>query len=115
MSMNDGTRQASDGRTQTTTVRQFTIEAVSYQSGVSIGRIKHYERVGLLPAGDRPSSVAAYDEADLERIRQIDRLINDLGVNLAGVEVILHMRERMLELLREMESLQQSRSRGPSA
>ena len=46
-----------------------------------------------------------YTEADLERLRTIRRLVDDLGVNLAGVEVILNRRERMLQLHAELEQL----------
>jgi MerR family transcriptional regulator, heat shock protein HspR len=91
--------------------RPFTIEAVSYQSGVSVSRIRYFERAGLLVTARSSGSLATYDERDLERVRQIDRLINDLGVNLAGVEVILNMRDRMLYLLEELEMSQRSGTR----
>jgi MerR family transcriptional regulator/heat shock protein HspR len=46
-----------------------------------------------------------YSPADVARLRQVQRLINDLGVNLAGVEVILRMAERMQAMERELQAL----------
>ena len=52
-----------------------------------------------------------YSVGDIERLRQIQRLIDDLGVNLAGAEVILRMKERMLEMEREVEELRRELDR----
>jgi MerR family transcriptional regulator/heat shock protein HspR len=49
--------------------------------------------------------------ADIARLRQIQRLINDLGVNLAGAEVILRMGERIEQLQQEMEDMQRQLQR----
>jgi MerR family transcriptional regulator/heat shock protein HspR len=57
--------------------------------------LRHYERLGLIsPArkGNSPHSPRLYSDRDIERVMQIRSLMQDLGVNLAGVETILHMR-----------------------
>ena len=51
-------------------------------------------------------NIRLFSDADIARVRSIKRLVDDLGVNLAGAEVILHMREQMDELRREMAVLQ---------
>jgi len=68
--------------------------------------LRHYERLGLVSPYRSPGARRLYSPRDIERLRRITRLINDLGVNLAGVEVILNMSERIAEMQAEMERLQ---------
>ena len=65
--------------------------------------LRHYERLGLVKPRRSKGNVRLYSHADLERMEQIQRLVNDLGVNLAGVEVILNITERMERLQQEMD------------
>jgi MerR family transcriptional regulator/heat shock protein HspR len=66
--------------------------------------LRMYERLGLV----RPARVGAknrmYSERDLDRLRQIQRLTQDMGVNLAGVEVILGLLEKMQRMQEEMDT-----------
>lgn len=68
--------------------------------------LRAYELMGLVKPARTAGNIRLYSEVDIERLRQITRLIDDLGVNLAGVEVILHMREQMMQMKREMDQLQ---------
>jgi MerR family transcriptional regulator/heat shock protein HspR len=65
--------------------------------------LRQYERLGLVV----PSRVGAknrlYSEADIRRVKQIQRLTQDMGVNLAGVELILRMLDEMEDTRRQME------------
>lgn len=65
--------------------------------------LRLYERLGLI----RPKRVSAknrlYSQADIERLQQIQRLTQELGVNLAGVEIILDLLEKMQRLHEEMD------------
>ena len=77
------------------------------QAGVSADTLRHYERLGLIsPArkGDSPHSPRLYSDRDIERVVHIRRLMRDLGVNLAGVETILHMKDRMEQMQLDLES-----------
>jgi MerR family transcriptional regulator/heat shock protein HspR len=67
--------------------------------------LRRYEEIGLVKPA-RASGRRLYSPRDLERLHKINRLVNDLGVNLAGVEVILNMSERMDYLQREMDRMQ---------
>src|SRR5947209_7161043 len=67
--------------------------------------LRLYEREGLIEPQRSRGGLRRYAERDLERVRTIKRLMDDLGVNLAGAEVILHMRETIMELQEEMERL----------
>lgn len=67
--------------------------------------LRLYERLGLLKPSRSEGNTRLYTEEDLERLEIILRLTRELGVNLAGVEVILNMRERMLKLQNEVEEI----------
>lgn len=62
-----------------------------------------YEREGLLKPSRSDGNTRLYEDSDLERLEVIMSLTRDLGVNLAGVEIILNMREKMEEMQREFE------------
>lgn len=68
--------------------------------------LRAYERLGLVKPSRSGGGVRLYSPQDIERLRQIVRLTEDLGVNVAGVEVILHMQERMEQMRREMEGME---------
>ncbi|MCG2767120.1 MAG: helix-turn-helix transcriptional regulator [Chloroflexota bacterium] len=68
--------------------------------------LRYYERLGLIQPSRSAGNVRLYSSRDIIRLRKIVRLTDELGLNLAGVEVILRMGERMKELQREMELMQ---------
>jgi MerR family transcriptional regulator/heat shock protein HspR len=65
--------------------------------------LRYYERVGLLQPHRSAGNRRLYSPRDIERLRAISRLVDDLGVNLAGVEVIFNMRKKMAEMQQEMD------------
>ena len=67
--------------------------------------LRRYEEIGLVKPA-RVSGKRLYSPKDIERLRLITRLTDELGVNLAGVEVILNMTERISRLQEEMEQMQ---------
>jgi MerR family transcriptional regulator/heat shock protein HspR len=67
--------------------------------------LRAYEREGLLRPARTEGNTRLYSQEDLERIELILRLTKDLGVNLAGVEVILNMRKRMDEMQQQMNEM----------
>lgn len=68
--------------------------------------LRHYERIGLITPARSEGNVRLYSDRDIERLRKIVRLTDDLGVNLAGVEVILNMAEQIEELQTQMEQME---------
>ena len=64
--------------------------------------LRLYERVGLLKPSRSQGNTRLYTDSDLERLEVILTLARDMGVNLAGIEIILNMREKMIEMEREM-------------
>jgi MerR family transcriptional regulator/heat shock protein HspR len=65
--------------------------------------LRYYERLGLIKPTRTDGRIRLYSRRNLEIVRKIARLTEELGVNLAGVEVILNMSERLEELQQEME------------
>lgn len=81
------------------------ISAVSETYGIHPQTLRLYERLGLLKPSRSEGNTRLYTEADLERLEVILNLTRDLGVNLAGVEVILNMREKMRKMQLDLEEL----------
>lgn len=67
--------------------------------------LRFYEKKGLIRPSRTVGRTRMYSPEDVEEISRVVRLTRDLGVNLAGVEIILKMRRRMLEMQKQMEDL----------
>jgi MerR family transcriptional regulator, heat shock protein HspR len=63
--------------------------------------LRYYERAGLIKPKRSSGSIRLYSQRDIERLKKIARLVDDLGVNLAGVEVIINLTEK-LEVMRQL-------------
>ena len=83
--------------------KTYTISAVADQYGIHPQTLRLYEREGLLKPSRSEGNTRLYTDTDLERLEIILSLTRDLGVNLAGVEIILNMREKMDAMQREFE------------
>ena len=83
--------------------KTFTISAVAEEFELHPQTLRLYEREGLLKPSRSEGNTRLYTDADLERLELILSLTRDLGVNLAGVEIILNMREKMDAMQREFE------------
>lgn len=79
----------------------YTISAVADYYGVHQQTLRLYEREGLLKPSRSDGNVRLYTDEDIERLEVILKLTRDLGVNLAGVEIILNMREKMDQMQQE--------------
>src|ERR1700753_3890044 len=76
----------------------YMISAVAEQYEIHPQTLRLYEREGLLKPSRSDGNTRLYTDDDLERLEVILHLTRDLGVNLAGVEIILNMREKMGEM-----------------
>jgi MerR family transcriptional regulator/heat shock protein HspR len=81
----------------------YTISAVATQYEIHPQTLRLYEREGLLKPSRSEGNTRLYTDTDLERLELILSLTRDLGVNLAGVEIILNMRQKMDAMQREFE------------
>ena len=81
----------------------YMISSVAEQYAIHPQTLRLYEREGLLKPSRSDGNTRLYTDADLERLEVILHLTRDLGVNLAGVEIILNMREKMSEMHSQIE------------
>jgi len=79
------------------------ISAVAEQYDIHPQTLRLYEREGLLAPSRSEGNTRLYTDADLERLEIILKLTRDLGVNLAGVEIILNMRAKMEAMQKQIE------------
>jgi MerR family transcriptional regulator, heat shock protein HspR len=82
----------------------YMISAVAEMYEIHPQTLRMYEREGLLKPSRTEGNTRLYTDEDLERLEFILNLARDLGVNIAGIAIILQMRERMEEMNRQMQS-----------
>ena len=82
----------------------YMISAVAEMFNIHPQTLRLYEREGLLVPSRSEGNTRFYTQEDLEHLETILNLTRDLGVNLAGVEIILNMRRRMEEMQKEMQA-----------
>ncbi len=86
---------------------RYVISIAARIVGIETHTLRYYESIGLIQPYRSRGNIRYYSEADIERLRQIKALMSDLGINLAGVEVVMRMAEKMAEMqqrIKEMES-----------
>ncbi|MEX2081811.1 MAG: helix-turn-helix transcriptional regulator [Dehalococcoidia bacterium] len=83
----------------------YVISIAARLLGVHQQTLRYYERAGLVSPQRTGGNIRMYSNADIQRIRTAQRLIDELGVNLAGVDVILRMSEQLRRMQSELERL----------
>ncbi|MCH9011206.1 MAG: MerR family transcriptional regulator [Chloroflexi bacterium] len=73
----------------------FIISVAARMLGVRTQTLRYYESIGLVEPARSKGNQRVYSQNDVERVRQIRNLMDDLGVNLAGVEVVMNLLERL--------------------
>src|SRR3990172_6198430 len=84
--------------------RLYMISVVSEILGIHPQTLRLYEREGFITPKRSGGNTRLYSDEDVEKLEMVLRLTRELGVNLAGVEVILSMREKMEHMQREMQA-----------
>ena len=82
----------------------YMISAVAELYKLHPQTLRLYERVGLLKPSRSQGNTRLYTDQDLERLEVILTLTRDMGVNLAGIEIILNMRDKMSDMQQQMEA-----------
>lgn len=83
----------------------YVISVAAKMLGMHQQTLRYYERSGVIEPSRSRGNLRLYSQSDIARLRQIQRLVNDLGVNLAGAQVILQMRDRIESMEREINDL----------
>ncbi|MBN2470531.1 MAG: helix-turn-helix transcriptional regulator [Anaerolineae bacterium] len=85
---------------------RYTISVVAQLVELHPQTLRKYEDCGLVVPQRSRGNFRLYTERDVERLRKIVRLTSDLGVNLAGVEIILNLTEKLEALQAELDEMQ---------
>ena len=90
---------------------RYVISIAAGMLGIQTHTLRYYEKIGIIEPSRSRGNIRLYSERDVVRLRRVKTLMDDMGVNLAGVEVILRMAQRMTELQRHMEELESELAR----
>jgi len=85
---------------------RYVISVAARMLGVQTHTLRYYERIGIIEPSRSQGNIRLYSERDIAQLRQVKSLMNNLGVNPAGAEVILRMTQRMTELQSRVEELE---------
>jgi len=85
---------------------RYVISVAARIVGIETHTLRYYERIGLVQPYRSKGNIRYYSEVDIERLRQIKTLMSDLGINLAGVEVVIRMAEKMTEMQRQIQEME---------
>ena len=89
----------------------FIISVAARMLGVRTQTLRYYERLGLVEPARTRGNQRVFSRRDIERIQRIRSLMDDLGVNLAGVEVVMKLLERLSTTELEIEQLKSENQR----
>jgi MerR family transcriptional regulator/heat shock protein HspR len=82
----------------------YVISIAARLVGMHQQTLRYYERAGFIEPKRTPGNIRMYSNADITRIRTAQRLIDELGVNLAGVDIILRMSDQLRQMQTELET-----------
>jgi MerR family transcriptional regulator/heat shock protein HspR len=84
----------------------YVISVAARMLGIQTHTLRYYEKIGIIAPVRTKGNIRLYSERDVAHLRQLKTLMDELGVNLAGVEVILRMAQRMADLQRRIDKLE---------
>ncbi len=90
---------------------RYVISVAAEMLGTRTYTLRYYERVGIIKPARSRGNIRLYSDVDLVLLRRVRTLMEDLGVNLAGVEVILRMLQQITQLQSERDELAAELSR----
>ncbi len=85
---------------------RYVISIAARILGTQTYTLRYYERIGLIEPKRSQGNIRLYSDRDIDLLRRVRALVEDMGVNLAGVEVILRLVHRVGEMQNEMEKLE---------
>jgi MerR family transcriptional regulator, heat shock protein HspR len=85
---------------------RYVISVAAKILGIQTHTLRYYERIGIVEPSRSRGNIRLYSERDLEQLRHVKSLIEELGVNLAGAEVIIRMARQIAELQNQVQQLE---------
>jgi MerR family transcriptional regulator/heat shock protein HspR len=96
---------------QERTEPRYVISIAARMVGVHTHTLRYYEKAGLVEPARSESNLRLYSDEDVQRLLRIRTLMDELGINLAGIEVILNLLERMTNMQHQMEGMKREIAR----
>ncbi|MHC1578907.1 MAG: heat shock protein transcriptional repressor HspR [Dehalococcoidia bacterium] len=90
---------------------RYVISVAARMMGIEAHTLRYYEKLGLVQPERSSGNIRLYSEEDIDRLRYVKTLMSDCGVNLAGVEVVLRLMQRMKEMQEQLEEMERRMSR----
>jgi MerR family transcriptional regulator/heat shock protein HspR len=90
---------------------KYVISIAARILGCEVHTLRYYEKLGAVKPYRSDGNIRYYSEAEIERLRHIKVLMEDMGINMAGVEVILRLSQRVAEMQHKIVSLEAELSR----
>ncbi len=90
---------------------RYVISVAARMLGMQTHTLRYYEKIGVIEPHRSRGNIRLYSEEDLEMLKRVRSLVNDMGVNLAGVEVILRMLTQMSQLNQELDKAREELKR----
>ena len=84
----------------------YVISIAARIVGVHAQTLRYYERAGIIEPSRSQGNQRLYSDEDIEKLRQIKTLVDDLGINLAGVEIILRLTKKINEMENQIKGLE---------
>ncbi len=85
---------------------RYVISIAARMLSIQTHTLRYYEKIGIIEPPRSRGNIRLYSDRDIAHLRQAKTLMDDLGINLAGVEVILRMAQRMTKLQHHIERLE---------
>ncbi len=85
---------------------RYVISVAARMLDIQTHTLRYYERVGIIEPHRSRGNIRLYSDRDIALLQRVKSLVDDMGVNLPGVEVILRMMQRMVEMQEELEQAQ---------
>lgn len=90
---------------------RYVISVAAKILGVRTYTLRYYEKIGIIEPQRSRGNIRLYSDRDMVQIKRMKMLIEDLGINLAGADVVLRMAKRMTELQQQVEGLKKEVNR----
>lgn len=84
----------------------YVISVAARIIGVHAQTLRYYERAGLVSPSRSRGRIRLYSKRDIDKLRQIRTMLEDMGVNLAGVDVILRLNEHIMDMEKQMREME---------
>ena len=85
---------------------RYVISIAARILGVQTYTLRYYEKIGIMEPARSKGNIRLYSDRDIAHLKRVKTLMDDLGINMAGIEVILRMAQRMTELQQRVVELE---------